>query len=64
MEEEARQILDIEIRKDRSLPREGLGTRLRRIWVESGAVGELKIPPRSEFPFHPGPIDRDDADEK
>jgi antitoxin FitA len=64
MEEEARQILDIEIRKDRSLPREGLGTRLRRIWVESGAVGELKIPPRSKFPFYPEPIDRDDADEK
>jgi plasmid stability protein len=47
MEEEARQILDLEFRRDRSLPREGLGTRIRRIFVESGAVGELEIPPRS-----------------
>ena len=46
MEEEARQILDAEMRRDQSLPREGLGTRLRRIWVESGAVGEIEIPPR------------------
>ena len=64
MEEEARQIIDIEIRRDRSVPREGLGTRLRRIWVESGAVGELTIPSRSELPFHPQPIDPDDADGK
>ncbi len=47
MEEEARQILDAEVRKDRSQPREGLGTSLRRIWVESGAVGELVVPPRT-----------------
>jgi plasmid stability protein len=64
MEEEARQILDIEIRRDRSLPREGLGTRLRRIWVESGAVGALDIPARSELPFHPAALVRDDDDEK
>jgi len=40
--------------------REGLGTRLRRIFVESGAVGELKIPPRSEMAFDPKPLDSDD----
>ena len=50
MEEEARQIISLELRKDRSLPSEGLGTRLRRIFEESGAVGELKIPARSEYP--------------
>jgi plasmid stability protein len=59
MEEEARQILDLEIRRDRSVPREGLGTRLRRIWVESGAVGELTIPSRSELPFDARPLDPD-----
>jgi plasmid stability protein len=64
MEEEARQIIDLEIRRDRSVPREGLGTRLRRIWVESGAVGELTIPPRTELAFDPQPLDPDDADGK
>jgi len=61
MEEEARLILTMEFRR---LPafKEGLGTRLRRIWVESGAVGELQIPPRSEYPatFKPTFDDEDD----
>jgi len=50
MEEEARQILALELRKPPIPSREGLGTALRRIFEESGAVGELKIPPRSEYP--------------
>ncbi len=64
MEEEARQIIALEMRKDRSVPREGLGTRLRRIWVESGAVGELKIPPRSGLAFDPKPLDPDEPREE
>jgi plasmid stability protein len=61
MEEEARTILSLELRKVPS-SREGLGTRLRRIFVESGAVGELTIPPRSEFPDTFKPLFGDDED--
>jgi len=64
MEEEVRVILNSELRRDPTIVREGLGTRLRRIFVESGAVGELKIPPRSEMAFDPKPLDSDDPDEK
>ena len=63
MEEEARRIIDVEVRRDRSI-QEGLGTRLRRIWVESGAVGQLKIPSRSELAFDPKPLDTDDPHKK
>lgn len=47
MEEEARRILDLEFRRDRTLPREGLGTRIRRLFVEAGMVGQLEIPART-----------------
>ena len=60
MEEEARQILTASIQKVPALNREGLGTRLRRIFEESGAVGELIIPPRSEFPVTYKPLFDDD----
>ena len=64
MEEEARQILDLEMRRDRSLPREGLGTRIRRIFEEHGVIGELEIPARSSFPFNPQPFGSEDIDDK
>lgn len=51
MEEEARVILNCEIRRVSSF-KEGLGTRLARIFKESGA-GELVIPPRTEMPRKP-----------
>jgi antitoxin FitA len=51
MEEEARVILNFELRK-RSAFREGLGTRLAKLFRESGA-GELEIPPRTEMPRKP-----------
>jgi len=47
MEEEARRILDVELRRNQ-LPRQGLGTRLRRTFLESGALGSLEIPPRKD----------------
>jgi plasmid stability protein len=51
MEEEARVILNFELRRVSSF-KEGLGTRLARIFRESGA-GELVIPPRTEMPRKP-----------
>ena len=62
MEEEARVILNAEMRKTASF-RDGLGTRLRRIFEEHGVIGELEIPPRSSYPFNPRPLG-DDAEEK
>jgi plasmid stability protein len=46
MEEEARRIIESELRRDRSLAREGLGTRLRQLFVTSGAVGAFDVSPR------------------
>jgi len=63
MEEEARQILDLELR-NQIQSREGLGTRLRRIFEEHGVIGELEIPPRSSYPFNPRPFVTEDPDEK
>jgi len=51
MEEEARVILNFELRRVSSF-KDGLGTRLARIFRESGA-GELVIPPRTEMPRKP-----------
>lgn len=62
MEEEARQILALELRKSPMPSREGLGTRLRRIFEEHGVIGELHVPPRSEFPFDPKPLVDDDVE--
>ena len=43
MEEEARQIIGLELRRDRSMARKGLGTRLAEIWAEAGGV-DLVLP--------------------
>ena len=51
MEEEARVILNFELRRVSAF-KEGLGTRLERIFRESGA-GELVVPPRTEMPRKP-----------
>ena len=51
MEEEARVILNFELRRVSSF-KEGLGTRLARIFQESGA-GELEIPPRTAMARRP-----------
>lgn len=51
MEEEARVILNFQLRRVPSF-KEGLGTRIARIFRESGA-GELVIPPRTEMPRKP-----------
>ncbi|MBY0495985.1 MAG: plasmid stabilization protein [Cyanobacteria bacterium] len=63
MEEEARVILSAQLRRVPT-SREGLGTRLRRIFEEHGVVGELEIPPRSSYPFNPQVfhVDADDED--
>ncbi|MEO8680202.1 MAG: plasmid stabilization protein [Vicinamibacterales bacterium] len=50
MEEEARLILGLELRRDRSLEHGGLGTRLRKIWADSGLEDGLPVPPRTEMP--------------
>jgi antitoxin FitA len=63
MEEEARQILHLELRRRRSQPREGLGTAIRRIFEESGAIGELIIPPRSDYPVTYKPLFEDEEPE-
>lgn len=52
MEEEARQILDTELTRDRRKPGEGLGSWLTRRFAEIGG-GELLIPPRTERPRKP-----------
>lgn len=64
MEEEVRVILNSELRRDPTIIREGMGTRLRRIFVESGAVGELKIPSRSEYWATFEPLLNDDEESK
>ena len=64
MEEEVRVILNSHLRRDPTIVREGLGTRLRRIFVESGAVGELTIPPRSEYLAKFEPLFDEDEDKK
>lgn len=46
MEEEARLILGLELRRDRSLPTEGLGTRIARIFAEIGGADDLVLPER------------------
>ena len=63
MEEEARVILNLELRRVPSL-KEGLGTRLRRIFEEHGVLGELEVPPRSSYPFNPQPFVINEDDEK
>jgi plasmid stability protein len=65
MEEEARQILALELRKTPARSREGLGTALRRIIEQSGALGEFKIPARSEYPpTNYGQLFDDDGESK
>jgi len=51
MEEEARVILNFELRRVSSF-KEGIGTRIARIFRERDA-GELVIPPRTELPRKP-----------
>lgn len=51
MEDEARIILNLELRRVPAF-REGLGTRLARVFRNSDA-GELVIPPRTEVPTKP-----------
>jgi plasmid stability protein len=63
MEEEARRILDLELR-DRSQDREGLGSAIRRIFREHGVLGELHVPPRSSYPFNPDPLFTKEPNEK
>jgi len=60
MEEEARLILGLELRRDRSIPREGLGTRLHRIFMEVGGV-ELELPARDEMVEDPHLFDEEDS---
>ena len=50
MEEEARFILGLELRRDRSKPTVGLGTRIAKLFEGVGV--ELEIPPR-ELPRKP-----------
>ena len=57
MEEEARQILQLQLRSS-PLAGEGLGTRIARIWAEAGGV-ELEIPPRT-MPRRPPFMDDDE----
>lgn len=52
MEEEARKILDAEMRREMRRPGEGLGSWLARRFAEIGG-GELIIPPRTELPRKP-----------
>ena len=51
MEEEARQILNLELRRDRSMPTVGLGTRIARLFEGVGVEPEL--PPRTDMPRKP-----------
>lgn len=51
MEEEARIILGLELRRDRSMPTVGLGTRIAKLFEGVGV--ELEIPPRTELPRKP-----------
>jgi hypothetical protein len=46
MEEEARLILGLELRRDRSLPTVGLGTRIARIFADIGGADDLVLPER------------------
>ena len=51
MEEEARSILGLELRRDRSKPTVGLGSRIAKLFEGVGA--ELEMPPRIELPRKP-----------
>ena len=51
MEEEARIILGLELRRDRSMPTVGLGTRIAKLFEGVGV--ELEIPPRTGLPRKP-----------
>jgi plasmid stability protein len=59
MEEEARQIIGLELRRDRSLPKVGLGTRIANLFADVGGE-DLPIPPRTEMPRKPPFVDDDD----
>lgn len=58
MEEEARVILGLELRRDRSLKGD-LGSRIHAIAMEIGGMDDLVIPPRSEMVRKPPFVDDD-----